>query len=260
VRAARAGPVKRHSNASFNVAPRTHGLQCSRPPRFPHITPPARRCLRLACQQQCPHIVAYARLAIARFCLQHASAPPPAAARHEGGTGAAAAAAGGGADAACAGSLQVQAALRDVCALQHEAALAAAAPHAGGPTVPPPPGAAGPSARARVGELYNPSHVFGASARGSLRASAAACADAAGAAHLLLAAAWHQYGAAGLAAAHALVHLACYGGGGSSSSGGGGSSEGEDAAAAWAQLVELALEQQGAPGGGCGRGWGQDRA
>jgi hypothetical protein len=152
----------------------------------------------------------------------------------------------------CVGALQAQAALRDACSLQHASALAAAAP-SGGPAAPCAPGA--PS-RPRLGELYNPCTAFGPDTRGSLRASAHACAAVAGAAHLLQAAAWHQYGAAGLSVAHALVHLSCYGGSGGSSGGGSGrgsdpgsssgsGGEGQDVAAAWAQLVALAQEQHG---------------
>ncbi|KIY95982.1 hypothetical protein MNEG_11979 [Monoraphidium neglectum] len=202
-----------------------------------------RRCLKIACQQQCPHIAAFARLAIARFDLQHASAPPqPRAPAPQAAPGGADPGGGPEAAPACAGALRAQAALRDACVLQHAAALAAAAP----PAAPAAAAAAaapqlpGAPQRGRVGELYNPSSVFGSDARGSLRASARACAQAAGAAHLLQAAAWRQYGAPGLAVAHALAHLTCCGAGG-----GGDGSGGGDAATAWAQLVTLALEQQG---------------
>lgn len=228
-------------------------MQPNTPSPHPPSPPPhtGRRCLKLSCQQQCPHIAAFARLAVARFCLQHASAPPQQPSQPGRLSSGAAIISdhshpSGSVPASCAGALHVQAALRDACVLHHAAALAAAAPHAA-------PAAAASTAqqqpgRPRAGELYNPSSVLGPETKGSLRASARACAQVAGTAHLLQAAAWHAYGAAGLAVAHVLVHLACYGseaGGGSGDGGGGRGRCSQDAAAAWAQLVTLALEQQG---------------
>jgi len=210
-----------------------------------------RRCRDAAAALRCPHLAAYARLALARFALQHLpeeaaeESAVDGAAGEDGGP--AGARGGGGSEArAAAGpavpaALEVQRALRDVLLLQHATALAAHSPHAApaaepgaDPAAAAPGGEAGPRP-AGAQPLFDSSDAFGAGAAGAQPASAAATAQLACSAHLLQAAAWSAFGAASLAHLHAVTALACYGD----------ACTPADAATAYAQLAQLLSASRG---------------
>lgn len=123
--------------------------------------PPSRRSEEL----QLPHLVAFSRLALARFQLLHPHQPAP------GEGGGAAGSSGGAASASsadqqCSSSLAVAGALRDVTHLHMATRLAAAAPQA--------PPSASTSAAARVlrgvGDLFtSTATLFGPSMQGGLQ-------------------------------------------------------------------------------------------
>jgi anaphase-promoting complex subunit 5 len=228
----------------------------------------------------CPHLTAYARVALARFSLLHSLHPADsqlapdldAAASAEGASASATTAVEVGPGAAAVHPrrprwilpeitpsnatcfpdpvlpppppFQLQRALRHACSLAHASQLAAALPIEPSPAAPYSQEGAPPMQGALADNLYDAPAVFGRASRAAQQASALAARQLAGAAHSLAAASWQMHGAAGLAHTHALLQLMC----------GQASGRDEDLAVAWAQLVEVTAARRGACGGGCTAG------
>lgn len=207
-----------------------------------HLLRLLRRCLERSWELGCPHVAAYARLALAKFHLQHQVDPLDGqlggGAPEEGASGGiswGSIESGAGGPKECA-ALQVGDALRDVSRLQHASLLGAMASNLsnsfGGSS-------AGRLAQQRaaagVGELYVNSDVFGSNIKCSESGSSRVVHQLTGGAHLLRAASWYQYGNPSLAHAHILMFLTAYGR----------QARADDVAVAYGQLLELTADCQG---------------
>ena len=125
----------------------------------PDIQPARRRSEEL----QLPHLVAFARLALARFELLHPSQP---AAAPDGGSGGSGGSGGGSSEPPCASSLAVAGALQDTAHLHLATRLAAAAP------VAPPASSGSTSARVLRGVadlFHSPASLFAPRLQGGWR-------------------------------------------------------------------------------------------
>ncbi|KAK9811686.1 hypothetical protein WJX72_008344 [[Myrmecia] bisecta] len=187
-----------------------------------------RRCLKRAQELQLPHLVAFARLALAQFGVQHhVEANARQLLGEEPGTS----------QGSRSAALEVEEAVRDTAHLHQAAVMAAAVPlppaTAGAPNAPPLAGSVG---RGSAADLFSTTaSVFGPSSAGSQPASATAVEQLAGQGHLLRSVAWQLCGSRQLADASALTHLACYGE----------SASAEDRCLAYAQLATSAAAKHG---------------
>ncbi|KAL4854908.1 Anaphase-promoting complex subunit 5 [Chlorella vulgaris] len=194
-----------------------------------------RRCLRRSEELQLPHLVAYSRLALARFQLLHPHQPPPAAGTDDGSGAAAAGAAGSGGSGSsppCSSSVAVAAALRDTAHLHMATRLAASTP-----AVPPlASGAASARVLRGVGDLFtSTASLFAPSMAGMQSSAATEVEHLAAGAHLLQAAAWELRGSRQLSQAHSLACLA----------GSGGVARAEEQCTAFAQLATSVVAAHG---------------
>ncbi|MEW5312226.1 MAG: hypothetical protein WDW38_003873, partial [Sanguina aurantia] len=201
-----------------------------------------------------PHLSAYASVSLASFSLQHSlqcsdgslQVPlspkgPSTGLQTPGAAGTPAAGTAGVStplaleDATPAPpTIHVSASLRYVSRLQLQSALSAAAPTSQSAI----PGTFASSTSSRGlmgGELYSGPILFDTSRPGMAGACSAAVQPCAGAAHLVLSAAWRVQGGAVLAHTHALMHLACYSD----------TASRDERATAFAQLAQVTHERRG---------------